>query len=154
MYKEYFNIMSASGPAAPLVISISFFIIIFTMVFLRYRHKLIKYYKTLAVLVLVGVLGIIVLNLYKNREFSDLKKVVIKKEHSIVEGVVSNFQEAGSNGLIPESFNVNGIEFSYYNDNTLVGFHDVSTFGGPIKNGLNVRIFYYKDVILGLWIKE
>jgi hypothetical protein len=63
--------------------------------------------------------------------------------HQKVEGVVSQFDPMPASGHKNESFRVNGIPFAYSDfDMTNPGFRNATSHGGPIKEGLPVRIWY------------
>lgn len=78
----------------------------------------------------------------------------MENRHLVVEGTVEEFTPEGETGLIPESFKVKNVEFSYFTNSETSAFHSTSNSGGPIKDGLKVRIFHSNNKILGLWIKE
>ena len=58
----------------------------------------------------------------------------------VVEGRVDNFTVSASGKA--ESFAVQGIQFGYSEFSDSVGFHNTSAYGGPMKDGLLVRIHY------------
>lgn len=49
-----------------------------------------------------------------------------------------------------ESFNVNGVKFEYSDYVITPGFNNAASKGGPIKEGLPVRISYIDGTILKL----
>lgn len=61
----------------------------------------------------------------------------------VVEGVVSQFKPAvlGRGSAFHESFVVNGEKFEY-SDNSALGFHYTRAVGGPIRDGLHIRVEY------------
>lgn len=62
-----------------------------------------------------------------------------------VEGRVSGFVPAPYEGHRDESFVVNGIPFSYSEYVNRGGFHRTAARGGPIRDGLEVRIHYFPE---------
>jgi hypothetical protein len=58
----------------------------------------------------------------------------------VVEGQVHNLSSF-ANGKA-ESFTVEGVQFSYSEYSQSRGFHNVSSLGGPIREGLQVKIWY------------
>jgi len=71
-----------------------------------------------------------------------------KSGHSlVVEGVVENFHPAPDLGAAEEFFYVGGIIFSYNALDMTPCFHNAPIHKGPIREGLNVRIFY-KDACI------
>jgi len=60
----------------------------------------------------------------------------------LVEGIVYNVHPAPFAGHENESFDVNGFRFSYSDYVITGGFRQTSSHGGPIREGLHVRIRY------------
>jgi hypothetical protein len=69
-----------------------------------------------------------------------------------VEGVVQDFVPMPYSGHAMESFKVNGVPFSYSDYVVGNGFNNTSSHGGPIREGLHVRIWYSGNDILKLQI--
>src|SRR2546425_6710696 len=59
-----------------------------------------------------------------------------------VEGIVENFHPAPYEGHEDESFDVNGHRFAYSDYVITGGFRQTSSHGGPIREGLHVRVRY------------
>ena len=76
----------------------------------------------------------------------------------IVEGVVENFHPMPYAGHDTERFTVGGVRFAYSDYIVGPGFNNTSSHGGPIREGLSVRIHYNggpnNATILKLEIKE
>jgi len=49
-----------------------------------------------------------------------------------------------------ETFTVNGVRFSYSDFGVTCGFNNSASHGGPIREGLQVRIHYVGNAILRL----
>lgn len=65
----------------------------------------------------------------------------------VVEGLVTQFHPMPPGGHDVESFSVGGKHFEYSDWVMSGGFHQSSTHGGPIREGLRVRIHYLgKDI--------
>ena len=60
----------------------------------------------------------------------------------LVEGLVYNFHPAPFEGHEDESFNVNGLRFAYSDYVISGGFRQTSSHGGPMREGLHVRMRY------------
>jgi hypothetical protein len=99
-----------------------------------------------------------------NIELNKLKETYNNGNYEIVEGIVSNFDPMPYGGHKQETFDINGIEFSYsdygsYNGYSRV-FRNTRSHGGPIYAGAYVKIFYIHDeywnenFIIGLWVKD
>ena len=73
---------------------------------------------------------------------------------SCVEGTVDNFVPMPYEGHSEEKFTVKGIPFSYSDYDVKAGFNNTSSHGGPIHQGLPVRIWYVGNEIVKLEIKK
>lgn len=60
----------------------------------------------------------------------------------VLEGTVEEFHPMPSLGPANESFSVQGVQFSYNVLDSTPCFHDAPPRKGPIRQGLNVRIYY------------
>jgi len=69
-----------------------------------------------------------------------------------IEGRVENFHPMPASGHDTERFDVQGVAFSYSDYVVTAGFNNTSTHGGPIREGLPVRICYRNGEILRLQI--
>ncbi|MCP4551118.1 MAG: hypothetical protein GY834_03530 [Bacteroidetes bacterium] len=73
-----------------------------------------------------------------------------EEKYSIIEGVVENFDPMPSSGHKMESFTVKGIKFEYSDFIVRPGFRNTTSHGGPIQEGLPVRISYIGNIIVKL----
>jgi len=71
-------------------------------------------------------------------------------EANVVEGPVDQYSQVPSKS---ESFDVNSVKFSYSDNLLIAGFNHTAFHGGPIRQGLPVRIWYRHGQILRLQIK-
>ena len=71
-------------------------------------------------------------------------------KYDVVEGLVQNFEPMPYAGHKSESFTVKGVKFSYSNYSVTSGFNNATSHGGPISEGLQVRISYIRNTILKL----
>jgi hypothetical protein len=60
--------------------------------------------------------------------------------YQLVEGVVEGFRPGAASSHPPEEFTVSGHRYRYAPAEHLYGFNQVAALGGPIRNGLRVRI--------------
>ena len=65
--------------------------------------------------------------------------------YKIVEGRVENFAPMPWAGHAEETFDVNGVHFAYSDYVVTAGFNHSASHGGPIREGLPVRITYKGD---------
>lgn len=78
---------------------------------------------------------------------------MLASQYNVVSGVVKNHHPGSSErGNTLESFEVNDVRFSYYPLTGSPEFNQTNAFGGPIKNGLHVKIYYIDGKILKLII--
>ena len=73
---------------------------------------------------------------------------------SYVEGSVDNFVPMPVQGHANEKFTVMGVPFNYSDYEVEAGFNNASSHGGPIRQGLPVRIWYIGNEIVKLEIKK
>ncbi len=69
---------------------------------------------------------------------------------SVVEGVVTNFKPMPVTGHAMEKFCVSGACFEYSDYVITGGFNNTSSHGGPIREGLPVRVTYVRNAIIKL----
>jgi hypothetical protein len=89
--------------------------------------------------------------------FSDYRRAAAAmRDHraSMVEGVVMDFHPMPVTGHATESFTVNGVKFGYSDYIVTAGFNNTASHGGPIREGLRVRIWHLNGEILRLDIKK
>jgi hypothetical protein len=72
----------------------------------------------------------------------------------VVEGIVTDFRPMPATGHSIETFCVSGVCFSYSDYIITSGFNQTSSHGGPIREGLPVRVTYVGDTIVKLEIAK
>ena len=72
-------------------------------------------------------------------------------ETKVVEGRVANYWQVPNKS---ESFDVQGVRFQYSDGIIIPGFNHMASLGGPIREGLPVKIWYWHGEILRLQIKK
>jgi len=83
-------------------------------------------------------------------EYVTLKRAVAAGTVQFVEGPVEHFVPMPLNGHGVEQFEVQGKHFEYSHNIVTAGFNTTSTRGGPIREGLQVRIGYVGATIVRL----
>lgn len=78
------------------------------------------------------------------------QKVLQDNDCTIIAGQVAHFHPMPSSGHDTERFDVNGVEFSYSDYIVTAGFNNTASHGGPIREGLPVRICQKDGEILRL----
>jgi hypothetical protein len=75
-------------------------------------------------------------------DYSSLSKAQQEDRVLVVEGIVSNFKPMPATGHAMERFCVSGKCFEYSDYVVTGGFNNTSSHGGPIREGLPVRVSY------------
>ncbi|HZU53742.1 MAG TPA: hypothetical protein VFF77_07585 [Holophagaceae bacterium] len=85
--------------------------------------------------------------------YHHLRDALAQGRCQATEGRVEHFHTGtGDRGSTEESFDVRGVHFSYFGSSMGSGFSQIQAEGGPMKEGLHVRIFAYQGVIARLEI--
>jgi hypothetical protein len=87
---------------------------------------------------------------WNQRPTSDLRE----GQYSVVEGPVTDFVPMPYEGQSQENFAVNGHRFSYSDYSMTAGLRNAASHGGPIREGLYVRISYSGNLILRLEVAQ
>ena len=84
--------------------------------------------------------------------FAELRNAARNGEHEVAEGRVKEFVPMPAGGKGDESFVVNGQRFSYSEYDLTKGYNQTQNQGGPIREGLQVRIAHVNGEIIRLEI--
>ena len=96
------------------------------------------------------ILGLGMMNFFS---FIALRSAARNGNYEVVEGPVKQFVPGPFQGRKhPESFVVNNYRFSYEDNYSALGFSQTRKLGGPIKEGLQVRIAHVEGTIIKLEI--
>jgi len=87
-------------------------------------------------------------------EYFSLTKAGSGENTRIIEGVVSNFKPMPVTGHAMERFCITDICFEYSDYVITGGFNNTSSHGGPIREGLPVRVTYVGKSILKLEVAK
>jgi hypothetical protein len=87
-------------------------------------------------------------------QFYLLRKSYRAHEYQVVEGLIEKFEPMPYEGHQNESFTVKGTRFEYSDFAVRPGFSQTSSHGGPIRQGLNVRVCHRGNIILKLDIAK
>jgi len=105
------------------------------------RKKVIIFTIVISIFALLGACG----------HWSNVKSFE-KGEYKLIEGQIEDFVPASEGIKGTESFEVNGMKFSYAFSEIIGGLnHSIS---GSIKNGSIVKIYYKNNAILRFELKE
>ena len=86
--------------------------------------------------------------------FASLRTMARNENVDIVEGKVTDFVPMPYEGHADETFVVGGHRFAYSEYDETKGFNHTRSHGGPMNEGLQVRITYVDDSILKLEIAK
>jgi hypothetical protein len=139
-YKTIFELGLASFPWARVLHPLPF-ILIGLLLFRFCRSRPIYRVTGLIVAPLASILFLISLILFIPN-YVRLRSSYGSGRSSVVEGIVENFQPAPRSGPARESFSVRGATFSYNALDDTPCFHNAPIHGGPIRDGLDIRILY------------
>jgi hypothetical protein len=89
-----------------------------------------------------------------SNEYSSLSSSKAEGNVAIVEGPVTDFKPMPYSGHAIESFCVEGKCFSYSDYVVTSGFNNTSSHGGPIREGLQVRVSYVDNAIVKLEVAQ
>lgn len=106
-------------------------------------------YVTALFILIFGMLGVFT----SYQTFSGYKALRAAEVDAVVEGCIEDFSPkiTRSRGEL-ESFSVDGRRFVYSGGQTNTGFQQTVAEGGPMREGLYLRVHYYGNVILKLEI--
>ena len=88
------------------------------------------------------------------RDASNAGQLLKSRKCQMVEGKVENFHPMPASGHDTERFDVKGVHFEYSDFIVSAGFNNAASHGGPIREGLPVRICYSDGEILRLEISQ
>jgi hypothetical protein len=106
----------------------------------------VKYYRDAPIAAIrfiapVFIVGAIIMSLGYIRDVLIIEGLIKSSELRTAEGEVKNLRLDRS-GKLAEVFSVNGVSFRYTDTYPPGAFHKISIHGGPLREGLYVRITY------------
>lgn len=84
------------------------------------------------------------------REYREISVAMTEHKLDLIEGRVSDFTPMPYTGHTMVRFCVRNVYFAYSDYVHTFGFHNTVSHGGPIRDGLGVRIAYVGNVIVRL----
>jgi hypothetical protein len=88
------------------------------------------------------------------REYKALRSAYSRSEFSVIEGRVTDFRPMPYRGHQLECFSVQSQTFCYSDYVVTAGFNNSASHGGPIREGLPVRISYVGSTIVRLEVES
>lgn len=141
-YQTEFEIGFRSFPWRALMHPVPFIVI--GVLLFRFRKGKQIYQAAGLIVAAMATLFFLLLAVSLVPNYVKLRHTYTSGNSSVAEGVIENFKPAPYLGTARESFDVQGINFSYNALNPTPCFHNAPFHKGPIRPGLAVRI-YYKD---------
>ncbi|WP_058185393.1 hypothetical protein [Terracidiphilus gabretensis] len=115
----------------------------------RFSRRLLGYFLVLFSLIwLMGTLG------FPYSQYRRLASTYRSGGYSMVEGEVDDFKPMPYEGHTDECFSVSFKRFCYSDFDSTAGFHNSSSHGGPIKQGIYARVFYIGNTIVRLDVAD
>ncbi len=154
-YRVYFDAGHLDGRDLTFVIAASFFILCGVgMVLIRKRLNIQKFFPFLFLGISLVIGSCMTGGIWLGKQTGLANKLRLNQTE-IIEGAVTDFQPRPAGGGA-ESFAVGGRRFQYSNDvsSSSHGFSETASRGGPIRNGLKVRIHHVDGVIARLEIEQ
>lgn len=87
-------------------------------------------------------------------EYLGLRSAYRQGQFSVVEGYVTNFRPMPYEGHQDECFSVQSETFCYSDYGVTAGFNNSASHGGPIREGLPVRVSYRGNTIVRLEVRS
>jgi RsiW-degrading membrane proteinase PrsW (M82 family) len=114
-----------------------------------------KLYGVLAGIAAVFTAAISVGFLIRSRwEYAYLRRAAAHGDYRTVQGRVTDFVAQGPNGHPRESFRIGDVVLDYSASDMTSAFHQTAGEGGPIREGLRVRIAYAEGSIVRLEVAK
>lgn len=130
------------------------FVLVLSFLYLHFKDNQSKNRsKKIALFIVILVTSFIGINslIRSYEKYNEYRNILKNGGFLVIEGEVKDFipepYDGHSNN---ESFTVSGIKFEYSYFIQTPGFHTTRSHGGPIKEGLYVRIYYDGNTILKL----
>jgi hypothetical protein len=122
----------------------------------RSRHDRIGVSRlwALRVATVLAVLGALLTAVTTWAEYRVCSTPIDGKDVSVVAGRVRDFKPMPAEGHAYEEFAVNGVVFAFSGIGESCSFNHAAVFGGPLREGLVVRIFYRSGRILRLDVAD
>jgi hypothetical protein len=87
-------------------------------------------------------------------EYLHLRSAFRRSQFSVVEGRVTSFRPMPYEGHKDECFSVQSQTFCYSDYSVTAGFNNSASHGGPIREGLPVRVSYVGSAIVRLEVRS
>jgi hypothetical protein len=153
MYETVFLVTEKHFEFWPGALGITLSCVTLLLGYLLGRRKPVLWRTTLGICFFGLTLSIFVLTVMY-LDFRNLRNAYLGGDYIVVEGPVVHFRPMGERGDEKESFSVGSASFEYSPNYLTPGFNQPAYRGGPIREGLWVRVTHHHGVILKLEIKK
>ena len=99
-----------------------------------------------ALLLLFGVLVSLSLFLFQYTNHQRYQAILDHGQYSVVQGTIDRFHPMAKTGHGNETFSIDGVTFSYSDFSVTPAFNNTSAYGGPLHEGMYVKIYYTKSI--------
>lgn len=131
------------------------FVCCLTLIIFFYKNDRFKTYRSLIVIgSVISFLWTIITWISFGSKYYQCIDSLESHTFSTVEGYVEEFNPMPKEGHQNETFVVKGVKFEYSDYEPSCGFNNSKSHGGPIDQGKYVKINYFEDLIIQLWIKQ
>jgi hypothetical protein len=104
------------------------------------NRRLLVYNRALQVAMILGIIGTVGSLVYTWREFQQLSGALTSGQYRSMTGAVTDLVPERPDGHPRESFRVNSVGFEYSSSDVTSAFHRTVGSGGPLREGLRVRV--------------
>lgn len=154
MFIEQYNLLNIGSSASTYFLGSMFLLVIGFISYVFRKRVVRKFFKILPYFSFLTAVIFMFLFFQKSFEYNKYKKIILNKEHKVVEGIISKLEPMEPGVKDYEEINIEGLTFRYSDFQSTLGFKNTTYMNGPLYEGAEVRIFYYENIILALWIKE
>lgn len=153
MYETVFLVTDKSFQFWPSAVCFALSCVILLFGYMFWRRKPVLWRTTLGICFLGLLLSIFVLTVMY-LDFRHLQNAYLAGDYTVVEGPVAHFRPMSESGDKKERFSVGSASFEYSPYYPTPGFNQPAYRGGPIREGLWVRVTHHHGVILKLEIRR
>jgi hypothetical protein len=105
------------------------------------KSKSTRFYRgIIGAVAVAAAAGCVAMLVHTRREYDALRSSLRDRTFQVVEGDVVDFVPQGTDGHPIERFRVNSTRFEYSRSDITSAFHRTAIRGGPIRDGIAVRI--------------
>jgi hypothetical protein len=151
-YQTIFEIGPKSFPWVQLLHPIPFAVIGLILIRFSRRRRIIQVFA--GVVVSFAFLFFLILAPVLLADYVKHRRAYVNGKSSMVQGAIEDFHPMPMLGAALESFTVNGVQFSYNVLDATPCFHNAPPHKGPVRPGLDVRIYYEDGCIQRVDIKK